>query len=69
MPYDILVCAHGEQPATFGVKGVEEYAFFMKEVGQPLYPGDGCLAWQNDRPSLIQRSMAPSDHVRVLECS
>ncbi len=34
MPYDILVCAQGEQPATFGVKGVEEYAFFMKEVRQ-----------------------------------
>lgn len=32
VPYDILVCAHGEQPATFGVKGVEEYAFFMKEI-------------------------------------
>ena len=36
VPYDILVCAHGEQPATFGVKGVEEYAFFMKEVSRLL---------------------------------
>lgn len=33
VPYDVLVYAVGEQPATFGVKGVEEYAYFMKEVG------------------------------------
>ncbi len=32
VPYDILVVAVGEQPATFGVKGVKEYCFFMKEV-------------------------------------
>ena len=30
---DILVVAVGEQPATFGVKGVEEHCYFMKEVG------------------------------------
>lgn len=30
--YDILVTAVGETPATFGVKGVRENCFFMKEV-------------------------------------
>lgn len=32
VPYDILVCSQGEMPATFGVKGVEQYAYFMKEI-------------------------------------
>ena len=30
--YDVLVCAVGERPGTFGVPGVEEYCFFLKEV-------------------------------------
>ncbi|GIL85463.1 hypothetical protein Vretifemale_13975, partial [Volvox reticuliferus] len=30
--YDKAVVAIGEQPATFGVPGVREYCFFMKEV-------------------------------------
>ncbi|KAI8101634.1 hypothetical protein M9434_006701 [Picochlorum sp. BPE23] len=30
--YDILVVAVGEKPASFGVPGVEEYAFFLKTV-------------------------------------
>jgi NADH:ubiquinone reductase (non-electrogenic) len=30
--YDTLVVAVGEQPATFGVPGVAEHAFFMKEI-------------------------------------
>lgn len=30
--YDTLVVAVGEQPATFGVPGVQDYAFFMKEI-------------------------------------
>jgi len=32
VPYDILVVAVGEQPATFGVPGVRENCFFMKEI-------------------------------------
>jgi NADH:ubiquinone reductase (non-electrogenic) len=32
VPYDILVVAIGEQPATFGTPGVAENCFFMKEV-------------------------------------
>lgn len=32
VPYDILVVAVGEQPATFGVPGVLEHCSFMKEV-------------------------------------
>ena len=30
VPYDILVVAVGEEPATFGVPGVSDYCFFMK---------------------------------------
>ncbi|KIZ07869.1 NADH dehydrogenase [Monoraphidium neglectum] len=30
--YDTLVVAVGEQPSTFGVPGVAEHAFFMKEI-------------------------------------
>ena len=33
VPYDVLVAAQGEQPATFGVPGVDKYCYFMKEVG------------------------------------
>ena len=33
VPYDILIVAVGEQPATFGTPGVEENCYFMKEVG------------------------------------
>jgi len=32
IPYDTLVVAVGEQAATFGVPGVEEHAFFLKEL-------------------------------------
>lgn len=32
IPYDLVVVAVGEKPATFGVPGVEEHAYFMKEV-------------------------------------
>jgi NADH:ubiquinone reductase (non-electrogenic) len=32
IPYDILVVAVGEQPATFGIPGVEEHCYFMKEI-------------------------------------
>eukprot|EP00192_Tetraselmis_astigmatica_P005159 CAMPEP_0117678632 /NCGR_PEP_ID=MMETSP0804-20121206/17399_1 /TAXON_ID=1074897 /ORGANISM="Tetraselmis astigmatica, Strain CCMP880" /LENGTH=503 /DNA_ID=CAMNT_0005488029 /DNA_START=142 /DNA_END=1653 /DNA_ORIENTATION=- len=32
VPYDMLVVAVGEQPATFGVPGVAEYCCFMKEI-------------------------------------
>lgn len=32
VPYDVLVVAVGERPASFGVPGVEEHCFFMKEV-------------------------------------
>lgn len=30
--YDIMVCACGETPASFGVDGVREHAFFLKTV-------------------------------------
>lgn len=30
LPYDILVVAVGEEPATFNVPGVAEHCFFMK---------------------------------------
>lgn len=30
LEYDTLVMAIGEQPATFGVRGVQEHCFFMK---------------------------------------
>jgi hypothetical protein len=32
VPYDTLVISVGEQAATFGVPGVEEHAFFLKEL-------------------------------------
>lgn len=32
IPYDIVVVAVGEQQATFGIPGVKEHCFFMKEV-------------------------------------
>eukprot|EP00887_Chlorella_sp_A99_P000732 scaffold5.g732.t1 len=32
VPYDVLVVAIGEKPATFGVPGVEKHCFFMKQV-------------------------------------
>lgn len=31
--YDTLVMAIGEQPATFGVPGVQEHCFYMKAWG------------------------------------
>ncbi|PNW83287.1 hypothetical protein CHLRE_05g232200v5 [Chlamydomonas reinhardtii] len=34
--YDKAVVAVGEQPATFGVKGVKEHCFFMKEVSDAV---------------------------------
>lgn len=33
LQYDTLVMAIGEQPATFGVPGVQEHCFFMKVCG------------------------------------
>ena len=32
LEYDVVVVAVGEQPATFGVKGVEENCVFLKEI-------------------------------------
>lgn len=32
IPYDVAVIAVGEKPATFGVPGVEQYCYFMKEI-------------------------------------
>ncbi|KAL4425486.1 hypothetical protein ABPG75_009502 [Micractinium tetrahymenae] len=32
VPYDLLVVAVGEQPATFGVPGVDEHCYYMKEI-------------------------------------
>jgi len=32
VPYDKLVVAVGAQPATFGIKGVQENAYFLKEL-------------------------------------
>jgi NADH:ubiquinone reductase (non-electrogenic) len=32
LPYDTLVIACGSRPLTFGLPGVEEHAFFLKEV-------------------------------------
>eukprot|EP00882_Tetradesmus_deserticola_P001020 GHRQ01001105.1.p1 GENE.GHRQ01001105.1~~GHRQ01001105.1.p1 ORF type:complete len:649 (+),score=345.14 GHRQ01001105.1:241-2187(+) len=34
--YDMVVVAVGEQPATFGVPGVAEHCYFMKEVGDTV---------------------------------
>jgi len=36
VPYDLLVVAVGEQPATFGVPGVAEHCSFMKEVSDTV---------------------------------
>eukprot|EP00878_Enallax_costatus_P005917 GHUV01006208.1.p1 GENE.GHUV01006208.1~~GHUV01006208.1.p1 ORF type:complete len:338 (+),score=70.72 GHUV01006208.1:311-1324(+) len=36
VPYDVLVVAVGERPATFGVPGVAEHCFFMKEVSDTV---------------------------------
>lgn len=36
VPYEHLVVAVGEQPATFGVPGVRDHAFFMKEVSDSV---------------------------------
>jgi NADH:ubiquinone reductase (non-electrogenic) len=33
LKYDHLIVAVGCQPSTFGIKGVEEHAMFMKELG------------------------------------
>lgn len=30
--YDKLVIASGAEPSTFGIKGVKEHAFFLREV-------------------------------------
>ena len=32
IPYDVIIFALGEQSATFGVPGVRENAFFLKEI-------------------------------------
>lgn len=32
--YDKLVIASGAEPSTFGIKGVKEHAFFLREVNQ-----------------------------------
>ena len=36
VPYDTLVIAVGEKPASFGVPGVKEHCFFMKEVADAV---------------------------------
>ena len=36
VPYDLLVVAVGEQPATFGVPGVSEHCYFMKEINDTV---------------------------------
>ena len=36
VPYDLLVLAVGEQPATFGVPGVSEHCHFMKEINDTV---------------------------------
>lgn len=36
VPYDTLVVAVGEKPASFGVPGVKEHCFFMKEVSDAV---------------------------------
>lgn len=36
VPYEHLVVAVGEKPATFGVPGVREHAFFMKEISDSV---------------------------------
>ena len=42
VPYDVLVVSVGERPATFGVPGVREHCYFMKEVGLgSVCVGDG----------------------------
>jgi NADH dehydrogenase FAD-containing subunit len=32
--YDKLVTASGAEPTTFGMKGVQEYAIFLREVAR-----------------------------------
>lgn len=32
IPYDMLVIACGARPNTFGIPGVEEYAYYLKEI-------------------------------------
>ena len=36
VPYDTMVVAVGERPASFGVPGVKEHCFFMKEVSDAV---------------------------------
>lgn len=53
---DILVVAVGEQPATFGVKGVEEHCYFMK--ARPL-----AVKWQLAPAAMVhfaQQFMLPT---------
>lgn len=35
-PYDILVLSPGSETQTFGTKGVQEHAFFMRELGDAM---------------------------------
>ena len=41
IPYELLVVAVGERPATFGVKGVEEHCYFMKARRRWVGAGGG----------------------------
>ena len=34
VPYDYLVMTHGARPNTFNIPGVEEYAFFLREISE-----------------------------------
>ncbi len=36
VPYDVLVVAVGEQPATFGVPGVEKHCCYIKEISDTV---------------------------------
>lgn len=46
VPYDLLIVAVGEQPATFGVPGVEEHCYFLKAslavLPRSLFCRQGC---------------------------
>jgi NADH:ubiquinone reductase (non-electrogenic) len=39
IPYDVLVLAHGAEPQTFGVPGVEKYAHFLREIHHGVWAG------------------------------
>ena len=49
VPYDLLVVAVGERPATFGVAGVEEHCYFMKASREGPFGHAPHCSWRSRR--------------------